>query len=184
MTAKRRELRDLTAPPCPPGPDAERTQMLAPSLPVVPSRSDEFVGSVADALSVTATHAASCTSCALSKTRTTVVFGTGSARSGIVFVGEAPGANEDAQGIPFVGRSGQLLDRMLAAVGIARGDVYICNVVKCRPPGNRDPRPDEVGACAPFLRKQLTYLQPRVLCALGLHAARWLLPSKIPMAQL
>lgn len=136
------------------------------------------------ALSPFAAQAAQCTACILAETRTNVVFGSGSARSGIVLIGEAPGANEDAQGLPFVGRSGQLLDRLLAETGIARGDVYICNVVKCRPPGNRDPRPEEVVTCAPFLRAQLEVLKPRVLCALGLHATRWLLPGKEAMAKL
>jgi len=129
-------------------------------------------------------QAAQCTACILVETRTKVVFGSGSARSGIVLIGEAPGANEDVQGLPFVGRSGQLLDRLLAETGIARGDVYICNVVKCRPPQNRDPRPEEVVTCAPFLRAQLEVLKPHILCALGLHATRWLLPGKEPMAKL
>jgi uracil-DNA glycosylase family 4 len=147
-------------------------------------RSDDVVTSVAATLSPTAQAASGCTACALSMTRTTVVFGTGSARSGIVLIGEAPGANEDAEGTPFVGRSGQLLDRLLAAIGIQREDVYICNVVKCRPPANRDPRPEEAAACAHFLRAQLDALRPRVICALGLHATRWLLPTKLPMAEL
>ncbi|MGH6817096.1 MAG: uracil-DNA glycosylase [Hyphomicrobiaceae bacterium] len=147
-------------------------------------RSDDLVASVAAALLPTAAVASRCTACELSKTRTTVVFGAGSARSGIVFIGEAPGAQEDAEGIPFVGRSGQLLDRMLAATGIRRDDVYICNVVKCRPPANREPRPEEAAACARFLRAQLDALRPRVFCALGLHAARWLFPTKLAMAKL
>jgi len=147
-------------------------------------RTDDVVAAVENALRPTAAVAAKCTLCVLSETRTKVVFGAGSARSGIVIIGEAPGANEDAQGLPFVGRSGQLLDRLLAETGVARADVYICNVVKCRPPANRDPRPEEVGACAPFLREQLETLKPRVLCALGLHATRWLLPGKEPMAKL
>ncbi|HWV79883.1 MAG TPA: uracil-DNA glycosylase [Hyphomicrobiaceae bacterium] len=147
-------------------------------------RADDVVAAVENALRPTSAVATKCTLCVLSETRTKVVFGAGSARSGIVLIGEAPGANEDAQGLPFVGRSGQLLNRLLAEAGIARADVYICNVVKCRPPGNRDPRPEEVGACAPFLREQLEALKPRVLCALGLHATRWLLPGKEPMAKL
>ena len=147
-------------------------------------RADDVVAAVENTLRPTAAVAAKCTLCVLSETRTKVVFGAGSARSGIVFIGEAPGANEDEQGLPFVGRSGQLLDRLLAETGIARADVYICNVVKCRPPGNRDPRPEEAQACAPFLREQLEAVKPRVLCALGLHATRWLLPGKEPMAKL
>lgn len=152
--------------------------------PYVALRSDDHATSVAAILSPTAKKASCCTACELSKTRNTVVFGTGSARSGIVFIGEAPGAHEDAEGTPFVGRSGQLLNRMLAAIGIQREDVYICNVIKCRPPANRDPRPEEAAACAHFLRAQLDGLQPRVICALGLHATRWLLPTKLTMASL
>lgn len=147
-------------------------------------RTDDVVAVVENMLRPTSAVAAKCTLCVLSETRTKVVFGAGSARSGIVLIGEAPGANEDEQGLPFVGRSGQLLGRLLAETGIARVDVYICNVVKCRPPGNRDPRPEEVKACAPFLREQLEALKPRVLCALGLHATRWLLSGKEPMAKL
>jgi uracil-DNA glycosylase family 4 len=155
-----------------------------PPPPFAAFRSDDVVAAVEIALSPYAVQAAQCTACILAETRTKVVFGSGSARSGIVLIGEAPGANEDVQGLPFVGRSGQLLDRLLAETGIARGDVYICNVVKCRPPQNRDPRPEEVVTCAPFLRAQLEVLKPRVLCALGLHATRWLLPGKEPMAKL
>jgi len=155
-----------------------------PPPPFAAFRSGDVVAAVDVALAPFAAKAAQCTACVLSETRTNVVFGAGSARSGIVVIGEAPGANEDAQGLPFVGRSGQLLDQLLAATGIARADVYICNVVKCRPPGNRDPRPEEATTCAPFLRAQLEILRPRVLCALGLHATRWLLPGKEPMAKL
>jgi DNA polymerase len=155
-----------------------------PPPPFVAFRSDDVVAAVEAALKPIAVKAAGCTACVLAETRTKVVFGSGSARAGIVIIGEAPGANEDAQGLPFVGRSGQLLDRLLAETGIARGDVYICNVVKCRPPQNRDPRPEEVVTCAPFLRAQVETLRPRVICALGLHATRWLLPGKEPMAKL
>jgi DNA polymerase len=162
-------------------PEAEAQVQLPPFAAL---RSDEVVTSLAASLSPTAEDASCCTACELSKTRNRVVFGTGSARSGIVFIGEAPGAHEDAKGIPFVGRSGQLLDRMLAAIGIQREDVYICNVIKCRPPANRDPRPEEAAACAHFLRAQLDALLPRVICALGLHATRWLLPTKLSMSEL
>jgi DNA polymerase len=155
-----------------------------PPPPFAAFRKVDVVAAVEVALAPRAAVAARCTACVLSQTRNTVVFGSGSARSGIVVIGEAPGANEDAEGVPFVGRSGQLLGRLLAATGIERPDVYICNVVKCRPPANRDPRPEEAAACAPFLRAQLEALRPRVLCALGLHATRWLLPGKEPMAKL
>lgn len=155
-----------------------------PPPPFAAFRSEHVVAAVEKALAPTGARAAQCTACVLAETRTQVVFGSGTARSGIVLIGEAPGANEDQQGLPFVGRSGQLLDRMLAEIGIARADLYICNVVKCRPPGNRDPRPEEAATCAPFLRAQLEALGPRVVCALGLHATRWLLPGKEPMAKL
>jgi DNA polymerase len=145
---------------------------------------DEMVASMAESLAALAREAASCRGCALAKTRKKVVFGSGSARSGIVFIGEAPGANEDSEGIPFIGRSGQLLDKELATAGIGRDDVYICNVVKCRPPANRNPQPEEVVACAHFLNAQLAILKPHVICALGLHATRRLIPSSMPMASL
>ena len=102
------------------------------------------------------------------------MFGTGSPSAPLVFVGEAPGAQEDARGEPFVGDAGQLLDRMIAAMGWQRSDVYICNILKCRPPGNRNPEPDEVQSCVPFLRQQLDVLSPRVIVALGKFAAQFL----------
>jgi DNA polymerase len=117
-----------------------------PPPPFAAFRKSDVVAAVEDALAPTAAAAACCTACVLSETRTRIVFGSGSARSGIVVIGEAPGASEDAEGVPFVGRSGQLLGRLLAETGIARPDVYICNVVKCRPPANRDPRPEEAAA--------------------------------------
>jgi DNA polymerase len=172
----------VTTPSPPPSKAANPENQPLP--PFTALRSDEFAARLAEALIQPGAEAAGCTACELAQTRNTVVFGTGSGRSGIVFIGEAPGANEDEQGVPFVGRAGQLLDRILAAIGIQREDVYICNVLKCRPPSNRDPKPEEAAACAHFLRAQLDALQPRVLCALGLHATRWLLPSKLPMAKL
>jgi len=147
-------------------------------------RSDAVVAEIESALTPIQERANVCVACELHATRNRVVFGTGSGRSGIVFVGEAPGAQEDEQGIPFVGRGGQLLDKILVAIGVAREDVYICNVLKCRPPGNRDPKPMEAASCAPFLREQLQAVRPRILCALGNHAARWLLQTTQPMARL
>jgi len=120
--------------------------------------------------------AASCTACRLSETRTQVVFGVGSAASGLLVVGEGPGREEDLKGEPFVGRSGQLLDRLIfEELGITRASFYIANVVKCRPPGNRDPAPDEIAACAPYLEGQLAALAPRVVVSLGNVATRVLL---------
>jgi len=127
-------------------------------------------------LEALAAQAATCTACRLSETRTTVVFGTGAATSGLLVVGEGPGRDEDLKGEPFVGRSGQLLDRLLfEELGLTRASFYITNVVKCRPPGNRDPAPDEVAACAPYLEGQLAALDPRVVVSLGNVATRVLL---------
>ncbi|MFC1705719.1 uracil-DNA glycosylase [Planctomycetota bacterium] len=116
-----------------------------------------------------------CTRCDLSRGRQTVVFGVGDPGARLMFVGEGPGADEDRQGIPFVGRAGQLLDRIIQAMGLQRESVYIANVVKCRPPRNRNPLPNEVAACSPFLRKQIAIIQPEVLVALGAVATRLLL---------
>jgi DNA polymerase len=115
-----------------------------------------------------------CTRCKLHKTRTNIVFGVGNPAAELVFIGEAPGANEDLQGEPFVGDAGQLLTRMIVAMGFQREDVYIANILKCRPPGNRNPEPDEIESCEPFLKKQLASLQPKVIVALGKFAAQWL----------
>lgn len=119
--------------------------------------------------------AAGCTACGLAETRTQVVFGTGSPTADVMFVGEAPGFHEDREGVPFVGAAGRLLDRLLAEVGIARDDVYIANVLKCRPPGNRDPRPEEIDACKGYLRDQLTAIDPRVVVTLGNFSTKLLL---------
>ncbi|MBI1948285.1 MAG: uracil-DNA glycosylase [Deltaproteobacteria bacterium] len=125
-----------------------------------------------------------CTRCKLHRGRSRLVFGVGNPNAALVFVGEGPGADEDRQGIPFVGKAGQLLTKMIEAMGFRRDDVYICNVVKCRPPSNRDPEPDEVLACEPFLQAQLAILHPLVIVALGRHAAQTLLRSKTPITRL
>jgi uracil-DNA glycosylase len=119
-------------------------------------------------------QARGCTACPLHRTRTTVVFGAGNADAELMFVGEGPGANEDAQGLPFVGRAGQLLDTLLGEIGLARADVFIANTVKCRPPGNRDPHPDELEACAHYLRSQVELIEPTVICTLGNFATKLL----------
>ena len=116
-----------------------------------------------------------CTRCRLHKHRTHIVFGVGSAKAELVFIGEGPGHDEDAQGIPFVGRAGQLLTQMVEAMGLRREDVYICNVVKCRPPENRTPEKDEIATCSPFLLRQLAAINPKVVCCLGNIAAQTLL---------
>lgn len=126
-----------------------------------------------------------CTRCGLSETRTQVVFSDGVVDARLVVVGEAPGANEDATGIPFVGAAGQYLDLLLASVDLSRQDsVYICNVLKCRPPGNRNPMPDEIEACSPFLKRQLELVAPRALLAVGTFAAQALTGAQKPLGKL
>jgi DNA polymerase len=126
-----------------------------------------------------------CTRCKLHTLgRTQIVFGVGNPDADLMFVGEAPGADEDIQGIPFVGRAGQLLTKMIEAMGFARDDVYIANVLKCRPPGNRNPEPDEIATCEPFLFRQLESIQPKVVIALGAFAARTLLKTDAPISRL
>lgn len=126
-----------------------------------------------------------CHLCPLGETRTNVVFGTGNPHARVVFVGEAPGANEDAQGVPFVGAAGQLLNRMLAEqTGIAREEVYIANILKCRPPGNRDPKPDEVTQCSPYLREQIRSIWPDVIMTMGNPATRFILHTEVGITRL
>ncbi len=131
-----------------------------------------------------AAEAAECRDCELCASRKQVVFGTGKAETPLVFVGEAPGADEDAQGVPFVGRAGQLLTRIIAAIGLTRDQVYIANILKCRPPGNRNPAPDEIASCRKHLDRQLELLRPRVICTLGLVASQILLESPEPIGKL
>ena len=120
-----------------------------------------------DKLQALGEHAAACPRCRLAETRTQVVFGSGSPTAQLMFVGEAPGFHEDQQGVPFVGAAGKLLERLLGDIGLARADVYIANVLKCRPPGNRDPQPDEIEACQPWLFQQIELIRPRVIATLG-----------------
>jgi DNA polymerase len=123
-------------------------------------------------------EASRCTRCPLSEARTSVVFGAGNADAGLMFVGEAPGAEEDRQGLPFVGRAGALLTELLAEIDMAREDVWICNVLKCRPPGNRDPQPVEIESCQPYLRRQIELIEPRVVATLGNFATKLLTGSR------
>lgn len=125
-----------------------------------------------------------CTRCKLHRSRTTIVFGEGDPRARIMFVGEGPGAEEDAQGRPFVGRAGQLLNRMIEAMGFRREEVYITNVVMCRPPSNRTPEPDEIATCEPFLFRKIRVIKPDVVVALGAIAAQSLLGTKAPIGQI
>ncbi|MYC75952.1 uracil-DNA glycosylase [Candidatus Poribacteria bacterium] len=132
-----------------------------------------------------ATDAASCTKCRLHETRNSVVFGVGNPDTNLMFIGEAPGADEDRQGEPFVGRAGQLLTQIIeAGMKLKREDVYIANVLKCRPPGNRNPNPDEVETCSPYLVRQIELIQPKVIVALGSFAAQMLLGTKIGITKL
>ncbi len=127
---------------------------------------------------------ATCTRCELHKTRKQTVFGVGNRAAQWMFVGEAPGAEEDARGEPFVGRAGQLLNAMLFAIGLKREEVYIANVLKSRPPGNRDPQPNEVESCEPYLLRQIALISPKLIVALGRHAAHSLLKTETPLARL
>jgi len=125
-----------------------------------------------------------CQRCRLAQTRASLVFGVGNPQARLVLVGEAPGREEDERGEPFVGEAGRLLDRILFAMGLQRDEVYICNVLKCRPPGNRDPEADEVATCEPFLVRQLAAIQPKFIVALGRFAVQTLLQSKDPIGRL
>jgi uracil-DNA glycosylase len=129
-------------------------------------------------LAEVAAAAATCELCKLAAGRTQVVFGAGRSDADLLFVGEGPGQQEDLTGVPFVGRAGQLLTQLIEGIGLTRADVYIANVVKCRPPGNRDPQPDEIEACAPWLDRQLALIEPRVIVTLGNFATKLLLDTK------
>ena len=125
-----------------------------------------------------------CVLCRLAETRTQVVFGVGDSNADLMFVGEAPGFNEDQQGEPFVGAAGQLLNRLLGEIGLTREDVYIANVIKCRPPGNRDPQADEIDACKGYLRQQVTLIDPKVVATLGNFATKLLLRTETGITRL
>jgi len=125
-----------------------------------------------------------CRRCGLYRSRKNIVFGAGNPNARLVFVGEAPGYEEDMVGEPFVGAAGQLLTKIIKAINLSRGDVYICNVIKCRPPGNRNPKPEEIATCSPFLFRQLHAIKPKVICTLGTFAAQTLLQTKAPISEL
>ncbi|MBN2241973.1 MAG: uracil-DNA glycosylase [Acidobacteria bacterium] len=125
-----------------------------------------------------------CRLCKLSPTRKNIVFGAGNPNADLMFVGEAPGADEDEQGLPFVGRAGQLLTKIIQAIGMRREEVFICNILKCRPPGNRNPEPDEIAACEKFLFRQIASVKPKVICALGAFSAKTLLRSNEAISRL
>ena len=129
-------------------------------------------------------EASGCTRCPLAETRNQVVFGVGDPHADLMFVGEGPGAEEDRQGVPFVGRAGQLLTTLIEGIGLTRDQVYIANVVKCRPPGNRDPQPLEIETCRPFLEAQLGFIEPSVVVTLGNFATKLLLDTKVGITKL
>ena len=128
-------------------------------------------------------EASACTRCPLSETRTNVVFGSGNADADLMFVGEAPGAEEDRQGLPFVGRAGALLAELLAGIGLRREDVWISNVLRCRPPGNRDPQPLEIESCQPYTYRQVELIEPRVIATLGNFATRYILDRPVSISR-
>ncbi len=143
------------------------------------------IASMSTVLDQLRVEASTCTKCNLAEGRTQVVFGMGNPTADLVFVGEGPGAEEDRQGLPFVGRSGQLLDKLvLEEMGLTRQDCYIANVVKCRPPANRDPKPDEIAACRPYLERQLDLIAPKVIVTLGNFATKLLLDTTLGISRL
>jgi len=159
-----RPAADATAPPIPPD--------IAAVLPPV------------DTLEAIRSDIGDCQRCKLAPTRTTIVFGSGNPSAEIVFVGEAPGYEEDQQGLPFVGEAGRLLTKIIESIGIKREDAYICNILKCRPPGNRNPEPDEVLVCSPFLKRQIATIRPKIVCCLGKFAAQTMLQRADPISRL
>ncbi len=160
--------------PLRPGSDAVRPD---PSLrPVVPSGFPD--------LAALSAFAAFCPRCKLSSSRTHMVLGQGSEKASLMFIGEAPGADEDAQALAFVGRAGQLLTKIIEAIGLSRSDVFIANVLKCRPPENRNPEPDEVESCLPYLREQIRLIAPRVIVTLGTFASQAILETDVSIGRL
>jgi uracil-DNA glycosylase family 4 len=127
--------------------------------------------------------ASTCTKCRLAGGRTQVVFGVGDPDADVMFIGEGPGYHEDKQGVPFVGAAGQLLTKLLGEIGLSRSDVYICNVIKCRPPGNRDPLPDEIDSCKPYIQGQIELVRPRLIITLGNFATRFMLDRQVSISR-
>jgi DNA polymerase len=164
-------------PPAAPA-EARTSGSVAPHLAVTPS------ADAAVLLQAVREDIGDCQRCRLSSTRKTIVFGQGNPNARLMFVGEAPGADEDEQGLAFVGKAGQLLTKIIEAIGMRRDDVYIVNVLKCRPPQNRNPEPDEVLSCQPFLERQIDAIRPTVLVGLGKFGAHWLLKTAEPITRL
>jgi DNA polymerase len=157
---------------------------LRPPAPAAPGEADCRAGADPEALERLGARATGCTRCRLAESRTQVVFGSGDPRAPLMFIGEGPGYEEDRQGLPFVGPAGELLTRIIEAIGWSRDRVYIANIVKCRPPGNRDPAPDEIEACREYLEGQIAAIRPRVIVALGKVAAQTLLGTDLPVGRL
>jgi len=168
------------------GPEPEPSEPPAPSEPPEPVQTVHVFTNATDALQALRVELGpACTRCKLHTLgRKQVVFGVGNPNADLMFVGEAPGADEDIQGEPFVGRAGQLLTKIIEAIGMKRQDVYIANVIKCRPPGNRNPEPDEVDRCEPFLFRQIDAIKPKVIVALGKFAAQSLLRTTDPITRI
>jgi uracil-DNA glycosylase family 4 len=170
--------------------DIPEPEVIDVTLAISPAKSAPDMFSEASPIEACATLdevariASSCEQCELAGGRTKVVFGVGNPSADLIFVGEAPGRDEDLQGIPFVGRAGQLLDKILAAAEIERDDVYIANIIKCRPPNNRTPLTSEIDACIPYLARQFDFIRPRIVCTLGLPATHTLLGIRGPMGSL
>jgi uracil-DNA glycosylase len=176
-----------TGPSRPAEPGSHPAGVPAPARKLqVPPTVQLFVqpGRPAETLETIRADLGDCRRCKLAPGRTTIVFGSGNPNAELMFVGEAPGADEDAQGLPFVGRAGQLLTRIIESIGMKREEVYICNILKCRPPGNRNPESDEIAACEDFLFRQIAAIKPKVICALGLFGVQTLLRTKAPIGQL
>ena len=167
-------LSDIGLPPSP-GARAEATTPPAPTGPAILP---------AEGLKALREDLGDCQRCKLAGGRKTIVFGQGSPQARLMFVGEAPGAEEDEQGLAFVGKAGQLLTRIIEAIGLRREDVFIANVIKCRPPGNRNPEPDEILSCQPFLERQIDVIRPLVLVGLGKFGAQWLLKTAEPISRI
>ena len=169
-------------PPSDPGPDPRLTPSTQDRQTAAPLA---FSKNAAEALVAIRADIGDCTRCKLHTLgRKQIVFGVGNPEADLMFVGEAPGADEDEQGIPFIGRAGQLLTKLIEAIDLTRDDVYIANIIKCRPPQNRNPEPDEVASCEPFLFRQIDVIKPKVIVALGKYAAQTLLRTETPISRL
>ncbi|MCP3978796.1 MAG: uracil-DNA glycosylase [bacterium] len=167
----------------PAGPAASKQRASEATRPAT-DKAPASAGDAVKRLALIRDEIGECTRCKLHEQRNNIVFGVGHPDAGLMFVGEGPGAEEDARGEPFVGRAGKKLDEMIVAIGLRREDVYIANIVKCRPPGNRDPQPDEIGTCSPFLNAQIEAIRPSVIVTLGAPATRLLLQTRIGITKL